>query len=355
MRRRVAGIVLLVSFCACAEGDQTTVPGYRVSVPGAFVGRFPPNPLDPEAGLLIEGAFGMAVGDKGGVFVLDQRGRQVFHLDRDAKLRAVIGQPGGGPGEFEAPLSIQPHPTGGVWASDPRLGRLSRFGAEGDLAEELPTPWTVTNFGIRRDGTAMYATTSLSTLLATQQGADHRELMIDPAVIPSEIGRHPAERLMNGALQYFEPWPDTVLMFQNRNAKLFGAWKVALGSTPTEVTGVVRWPLPHWIVNETASSGAVVETETRGGRTQVTESVPFNSVRVVDQQLWLVTGLIDDVLLASVPLIPGDSASVVLPPEGGIDCLMDALVLGDRLVVQCEIEVRVYELDRVPAERFRHR
>ncbi|WP_419165300.1 hypothetical protein [Candidatus Palauibacter sp.] len=324
-----------------------------MSVPGAFVGRFPPNPFDPEAEILIEGAYGMAVGpEQDGVFVLDRRGRRVFHLDRDANLRAAFGRPGGGPGEFEAPVSIQLDPGGDVWVSDARLSRLSRFGAGGDLRDELSTPWPVTNFGILRDGVSIYPTVEQTTLLAVQSGAEHREMEIDPAVIPDGISAHPMERLMSGALQFFPLEPNTVLMFQNRNAELFGAWRIELDPPGTRVTEVATWPLPDWIVAETESRGGVIEVEQQGERTRISEMVPFNSVRVVDDELWLVTGLIDDVLAASIPLVEGDSASIVLPPETAIDCLMDVAVLGERLVVLCETEVRFYELDRVESERF---
>ncbi len=360
MRRTVAGMAIVPVLAACfmgdGDGEAANVPGYRVSVPGAFLGRFPPNPYDPEAEVLIEGASGMAIAEDGqGVFVLDQRGKQVFFLDLDANLRAVIGRPGEGPGEFEAPVSIEPDPRGGVRVVDPSLTRLSWFSPDGDLREELSTPWPVTNFGILGDGVPVYPTADQNSLLAVQSGLRHRDLEIDPSIIPSALGTRPVERLIGGALRFFAVTPDTLLMVQNRNAELFGGWRVALGDSRTRVTDVAPWPLPAWIVRGTRSGGGVVEREQQGERTRIRETVPFNSVRVVDRELWLVTGLIDDVFAASIPLVGGDSASVVLPPEGGIDCLMDAAVLGDRLVVLCEIEVRAYELVRVPADRFSRR
>ena len=349
----VFGFVAVLAACSAGGGDgEATVPGYRVSIPGAFVGRFPPNPFDVEAAILIEGAFGMVVGrERDGVFVLDRLGKRVFHVDRDAKLRTTFGRPGEAPGEFRGPASIQPDLGGGLWVSDVGNGRLARFGVDGELLAELSTPWPVTNFGILNDGASIYPTVNQTTLLAVQSTAGGRALDIDPSMIPGEIGAHPGERLMGGALEFLPLRADTVLMFQNRNPGLFGAWRVALDPARTRVADIAPWPLPAWIVSETAAGGGVAEVG-QGERMSISETVPFNSVRIVDGQLWLVTGLIDDILAVSVPLVAGDSAEVVLPPETAIDCLMDVAVLGDRLAVLCETEVRLYELDRVASGRF---
>lgn len=355
MRRPIVvfGSVALLAACAMGDGGgETGVPGYRVSVPGAFVGRFPPNPFDPAAEVLIEGASGMTVAGEEGVFVLDRLGKQVFHVDRNANLRDGFGRPGEGPGEFQSPVSIGLDPGGDAWISDPVLGRFARFRAGGDLRDEWSTPWPVTNFGVLHDGALIYPTVGLGTLLAVQSDTALRELDIDAALIPGGIGAHPMERLMGGALRFFPLGPDTLLMFQNRNSKLFGAWRVAFDASRERITDVAPWPLPAWIVDATEDGDAMAEMEQQGERMRVSEIVPFNSVRVVDDQLWLVTGLIDDVLAASIPLVEGDSASVVLPPETAIDCLMDVAVLGDRIAVLCPTELRIYELDRVPSQRF---
>lgn len=356
MRRPIVvfGSVALLAACAMGDGGgETGVPGYRVSVPGAFVGRFPPNPFDPAAEVLIEGASGMTVAREEGVFVLDRLGKQVFHVDRNANLRARFGDPGEGPGEFQAPVSIGLDPGGDAWISDPALGRVARFGAGGELRDEWSTPWPVTNFGVLHDGALIYPTVGFGTLLAVQSDTVLRELDIDAALIPGGIGAHPMERLMGGALQFFPVGSDTLLMFQNRNSKLFGAWRVAFDASRTRVADIATWPLPAWIVDATEAGEAMAEAEQVGERRRVSEIVPFNSVRVVDDQLWLVTGLIDDVLAASIPLVEGDSALVVLPPETAIDCLLDVAVLGDRLAVLCPTELRMYELDRVPSQRFK--
>ena len=354
MPRAITVFGFLAVLAACSAGGEdgeATVPGYRVSVPGGFVGRFPPNPLDMEADVLIEGAFGMVVeGD--GVFVLDRLGKRAFDIDRDGRLRTTFGRPGEAPGELQGPVSIQPDREGGVWISDVATGRLARFGAGGELLAELSTPWPVTNFGILNDGASIYPTVNQTTLLAVQSAAEGRTLDIDPSLIPGEIGAHPGERLMGGALEFLPLRADTVLMFQNRNPELFGAWRVALDVAGSRVADIAPWPLLAWIVSETEAGGGVAEIDRQGERMNVSETVPFNSVRIVDDQLWLVTGLIDDVLAVSVPLVAGDSASVVLPPETAIDCLMDVAVLGDRLAVLCETEVRLYELERVASERF---
>ena len=349
----VFGSVALLAACAMGDGGgEAGVPGYRVSVPGAFVGRFPPNPFDPEAEVLIEGAYGMTVEREGGVFVLDRLGKQVFHVDRDANLRATFGRPGDGPGELQAPVSIKLGSEGDAWISDPALGRLSRFGVGGDLRDEWSTPWPVTNFGVLRDGALIYPTVGPGTLLAVQTDTEQRELEIDPALIPGGIGAHPMERLMGGALQFFPLGADSLLMFHNRNATRFGAWRVAFDASRTRVADIATWPLPAWIVDATEASEGVADEQREGEQMRISEIVPFNSARVVDDQLWLVTGLIDEVLAASVPLVEGDSASVVLPPETVIDCLMDVAVLDGRLAVLCPTELRIYELDRVASARF---
>lgn len=137
--------------------SAASVAGYRVLEPGAFVAGFPADPLDMRSELLLERGWDLTIGvGSDGIYVLDTFAKHVLRLDRDANLRAIIGGPGGGPGEFENPYSIEADPRGGVWVADLRLARMSRFDADGSLLEELRVPEMVRGFAVLPDGTVLY-------------------------------------------------------------------------------------------------------------------------------------------------------------------------------------------------------
>lgn len=351
---------LLLAIAACGEPEPPPARsadrarGYRVSVPGELVGRFPPDPFDMNAEPLIEGAFGIAVSQTGqSMFVLDVMAGRVYHLDSEANLLAEIGRPGAGPGELQAPISIQADPHGGVWVADPQLNRLAHFGPDGAPIEELRTPHVVVNFAVLPDGVPVFPTLNARTLLATQrEGASGWELDVDADQIPAELSTGPMERVSQGILGLAVLASDTVLLFRNKHSTNFRAWRVALGPGHERIDDVSVLPLPGWIYN-------MIEEETERFEKEVSAEwatgdffVPFKSVRVVDGELWLAPGPSGRVIAFTVPRIPGDSASVILPSGDEVEGMLDAAVLGDRLVALYSTEVRVYQLERVASERF---
>jgi len=72
---------------------------------------------------------------RGNIYVSDRSKRQVFKFRRDGKLLGRLGAPGKGPGLFGSPTSIAPLPDGGLLVLDVRWKMLTRFDADGRLAD----------------------------------------------------------------------------------------------------------------------------------------------------------------------------------------------------------------------------
>lgn len=76
---------------------------------------------------------GLTVDKRGNCFIIDFASKQIFKFDRDGNIAKIIGGPGKGPGEFEAPMAITIDKTGNIYVSDNSLRRISIFDNEGNF------------------------------------------------------------------------------------------------------------------------------------------------------------------------------------------------------------------------------
>ncbi|WP_419163156.1 hypothetical protein [Candidatus Palauibacter sp.] len=331
-----------------------SVAGYRVLEPGAFIAGFPADPLDMGSEFFIERAWDLAVGAGADeIYVLDTQAKHVLRLDRDAKLRAVIGGPGGGPGEFEYAYSIEADPRGGVWVADLRLARLSRFDPDGRLLEEMRVPQLVRGFAVLPDGAVLYRKFDGRTAsLAVQSGGDAVDFAGDlpPELAPDDVRSLWAEY----DLEFAVVAPDTVVAFRNTDVRAYGAWRIALDIASARITGIAPVAFPAWLTEAIAAQAEDIERESREKREGIppgagSSFIPFSrGVRMSVGNLWVTPHSAANLVLATtIPLSAGDSVSVVarghLDPRSGC-AELDFAVLGERLAVLCMDQVRVYEL-----------
>ena len=87
-------------------------------------------------------AVSLALDARGRLYVVDRGREQVVQLDPDGTERIRLGGPGGGDGEFDEPLDIDPR-AGLTWlVADAGNGRLQRFSQTLLLLETLAVPHT---------------------------------------------------------------------------------------------------------------------------------------------------------------------------------------------------------------------
>ena len=335
------------------------VAGYRVLEPGAFIAGFPADPLDMRSESFIERGGDLAVDlvatDE--VYVLDQSAKRVLRIDRDAKLRAVIGGLGKGPGEFEHPYSIEADPRGGVWVADLRLARLSRFDPDGRLLEEFQVPQLLRGFTVLPDGAVLYRTfDGRSASLAVHSGDEALDLAGE---LPAELSPGDVRSLWaEYDLEFAVIAPDTIIVLRNTDVRAYGAWRVALDIASTRIAAIGPVAFPGWLVEAIAAQAADIEREFRETGLRQRDGIPSNAgtavipfsrgMRISRGDLWVRPFSASSLVLATtIPLSADDSVSVVtrgtLDPHSG--CVeMDVAVLGDRVALLCADQLRIHEL-----------
>ena len=332
-----------------------SVAGYRVLGPGPFIAGFPEDPLDMEADLVIERGWDLAVGASADeIYVLDTSARHVLSLDGDAKLRAVIGGPGGGPGEFEGPHSIEADPRGGVWVADLRLNRLSRFDPDGHLLQEIQVPQLVRGFAVLPDGAVLYRNVQGRPVsLTVQAGENQIDLAgeLPPELAPPDFSSLWAEH----DLEFAVVAPDTVVAFRNTDVTAYGAWRIALDLEAARISDIAPLAFPAWLTEAITQEAEAIKREaqaTAGGERRpgaIRSVIPFSrGVRISSGDLWVAPMSAAHLALATtIPLSADDSVSVVArgdyrSPSGCFG--LDYAVVGQRLVELCMDQVRIYEL-----------
>lgn len=85
---------------------------------------------------------GVAVGERGSIFVLDFRAKEIRLFDRDGKFVKRVARGGQGPGEIGNANGLLTAPDGRVWVHDPSNARYTIFTSTGDFAvQHLFSPW----------------------------------------------------------------------------------------------------------------------------------------------------------------------------------------------------------------------
>lgn len=332
--------------------DPATGVERVVLTPGALRGRYPPRPDDVAGGTYIEGAFGLAVGN-GSAYVLDQTASRVLAIDADARVTARFGAPGSGPGELAKPFSLAVGPDGDVWVGDPGAGRLSRYGPDGTHVDDYRMPYPVVNFAVLARG-PVFPSLDASTLLAASDSAGgSADLPVPDGVVPRRISRGPEDRVAPHILRLARLPGGDVALLQNRHGTRFALWRARLEEGGGRIDAVEALPLPGWLAT-------MLREETERIRAGTSEEfatgdflIPFKGMHVDGGRLWLAPAPSGRALAVAVPLTPAEPEIVVVAEDDVVRGAIDAAVLDGRLVVLYRTEVRVYELDRAPARRFR--
>ena len=85
---------------------------------------------------------GVAVGERGSIFVLDFRSQEIRLFDSQGKFVKRVARKGAGPGEIANANGLLTGADGRVWVNDPNNSRYAVFTASGDYAtQHLFTPW----------------------------------------------------------------------------------------------------------------------------------------------------------------------------------------------------------------------
>ena len=143
---------------------------------------------------------GIAVGERGSIFVLDFRSQEIRLFDRDGKFIKRVARSGSGPGEIRQANGFLTAPDGRVWVNDPSNGRLTVFTPDGDFsAQHLVSPW---GFGYLWQG-VFDRTGTLHEYVSVAAGDQQRQarirrvsadgMKIDTVPLPACVYRGPKE------------------------------------------------------------------------------------------------------------------------------------------------------------------
>lgn len=85
---------------------------------------------------------GVAIGERGSIFVLDFRTQEIRLFDSQGKFVKRVARSGSGPGEIKNANGLLIGTDGRVWVNDPNNSRYSVFTPSGDFAtQHLFSPW----------------------------------------------------------------------------------------------------------------------------------------------------------------------------------------------------------------------
>lgn len=90
--------------------------------------------LDGDPAYQFSGITGLARLEDGTVVVADEGSQEVRFFGSGGELEAVVGGRGGGPGEFTGLAGLGWSPSGGVWAFDFSLRRVTWIGGQGEIS-----------------------------------------------------------------------------------------------------------------------------------------------------------------------------------------------------------------------------
>jgi hypothetical protein len=97
------------------------------------------GPGGPDDALLGD-ARSVAVDDAGRIFVLDYKRKVIVAFDADGRFERLIGRPGQGPGELQAPMRIMTTATGELAAEDHYAKRFTVYAPDGRYVRQIPFP-----------------------------------------------------------------------------------------------------------------------------------------------------------------------------------------------------------------------
>jgi len=300
---------------------------------------------------LVEGALGLAVGE-GFVYVLDGIASSVLKIGLDGRVLGRAGRKGEGPGELKSPVGIASGVGGELWVADPAAGRVSRYAPDGTPIGDYKTPYPAVNLGVTAAGIPIVPTLTARTLFAAISSAGGSDLAVDPALVPTEISGGPRDRMSLRGLLLSGLDDGSVAMLQNRHGTTFALWRVTLDSAASRIRGVRSLRLPRWLYT-------ILDEETERVRKTAPEEfatgdffVPFKGMHAVGDRLWLIPTPSSRLVAMSIPTPRDERLTVVVAERAVYEGLIDAAVVGSRLIALYDTKLRVYALEAAAPERF---
>ena len=124
---------------------------------------------DPDAPLVTSARFTPT----GLILSVDRLSRQVMLLDRDLRLRRVIGREGPGPGEYELPVAATMDENGRIFVADGgRQGSVIVYREDGSFLRESQLP--LVPIDLTTDGSLVYLSASVDQFVPRPSGATWR-------------------------------------------------------------------------------------------------------------------------------------------------------------------------------------
>lgn len=176
-------------------GDTIVVRTERGSVWGNVVGLVPVlrvGELDGSDEYTFGSIAGVALAADGSLLVLDRQALNVRVFDRAGQHVRSFGRGGGGPGELAQPSGLDLLPDGRVLVSDPRNGRVTVYGSDGETLDSWPMSagfFTPDQVRATRDGRA-YVVALLSPMMSDRMRTGY--LRVGPEGTPADTLASPA-------------------------------------------------------------------------------------------------------------------------------------------------------------------
>lgn len=327
------------------------VPPMRPSVPtvqlGDTIAIFPSK--EDSVTLSNVWSLALATGEKS-VYVLDIGEKMVHHIDLDGNLFASMGGEGSGPGEFEAPLAMQPSVEGGVLVIDTKAQRITHFAANGNVEGVIVTENLVAgSFSPTEDGVLLPPVAPLDHTDAILVGLDtttgasevRRYEFGNPPVVPDLLAESNwYDRLYGWKLGRISANEIAIVL----NGATLRGWRLFLDHDHERIDSTVELSTPSDVQRDlTDADNMVSEPDARLN--------PLQRIGIAAGKLWVVSpGLADGPLAFTIPLEARDE-EIRLPKDLSdqqemYDDVIDVIVLSNRVIMAIADEVVIR--DRLP-------
>lgn len=313
--------------------------------PDTLIGRFP---APDDESVLIESALAFTV-DAEGLFVLDRMAGHVLRLSHAGELIAILGRPGEGPGELSGAAALRVGPDGDAWVGAPGSLRISRFRPSGELVAEYRTPFPAPSFVVTSEGRLLVPTLEPDALLAELDARGDTTLLAMEATPPERWRRERYERLQFLGFLFADLGGGSVALLRNKHADDFALWRLSIDPVRQAVTAIDSVPLPAWLYALMRSEAEKLRKELDPAFATGDFMIPFKGMHSTDDGRISLTPSPGDRLLAVSITVGRDAPIRVVVPSKREEYrgLRDAVLLGDRLFLLYETEVRIFGLRAV--------
>lgn len=322
--------------CDTAPQPMRQYDSVRFLAPDSLLNEFP-----AEADLILERPFALDASEAG-IVVSDVLAGRVHRFDWDGRLAAQAGQRGEGPGELQAPMSVRLWPDESVWTSDIRNRRITHYSADGEMLNMFSSPGGYEFVPLNEN--SVLVPSPNGPLLIVIHSDGNFETISDSASYPDELSRlQPVDRV--GIRQLLLSRRDTSTVVLLHNVPDFSTWVLNLDLESNSLISADKTPLPEWF--EIEARGRLSELQTKLDQDDLL-LVPFNAMHdPTPGTIWLTTGTLGSMIGAQLPIESDDKSIAVMALNDEKRGLLDAVLVGDRLVALYETAVRVYSLKEI--------